>query len=78
MDDYLDITLGARYDDHDTYGDSFNPRIGVVVKPYNNGILKFLAGSAFREPNVFELTKNKDLQPMTMESYEISYIHHFS
>jgi outer membrane receptor protein involved in Fe transport len=45
------ITAGARYDRNSRYGDSFNPRAGVVYKLTDNTTIKLLYGSAFRAPS---------------------------
>jgi iron complex outermembrane receptor protein len=41
------LTLGARYDNNSLYGNSFNPRFGIVVKPTTKTTIKLLYGSAF-------------------------------
>lgn len=47
----LASTLGIRYDDSSTYGESINPRIGVVYKPSQTTTTKLLYGSAFLAPS---------------------------
>ncbi|MES1225992.1 MAG: TonB-dependent receptor, partial [Bacteroidota bacterium] len=47
----VNITLGARYDINSRYGNSFNPRLGIAVKPFNKTTIKFLYGSAFLAPS---------------------------
>lgn len=42
--------LGARYDNHSSYGSSVNPRLGVVWKLTPGHILKLMYGKAFRAP----------------------------
>lgn len=44
------ITLGARYDWNSRYGNTLNPRIGVVYRPSEKTTLKVLFGSAFLAP----------------------------
>ncbi|MBF0406181.1 MAG: TonB-dependent receptor [Candidatus Riflebacteria bacterium] len=43
-------TLGARYDSNSMYGSTFNPRIGVVLKPNDKVNFKLLYGTAFLAP----------------------------
>lgn len=44
------IIIGARYDKNSHYGTSFNPRLGLVLKPGPNTNLKLLYGTAFLAP----------------------------
>ncbi|MFZ2958084.1 MAG: TonB-dependent receptor [Candidatus Ozemobacteraceae bacterium] len=43
-------TLGARYDRNSLYGSTFNPRIGLVLKPNDKVNVKLLYGTAFMAP----------------------------
>ena len=42
--------VGARYDNHSSYGSSVNPRLGVVWKANARNIFKLMYGKAFRAP----------------------------
>ena len=71
------FTLGIRYDENSTYGDTTNPRLGIVNKPNDRLTLKLLYGSAFRAPSVFELygsspvrIANPELKPEENKTYE--------
>lgn len=44
------IILGARYDKNSHYGTSFNPRLGVVIRPNEKTNVKLLYGTAFLAP----------------------------
>jgi len=76
---YTGLTLGARYDSNSVYGDTFNPRGGIVSKPIKNLTLKVLAGTAFRAPTSqesFSETENDrianpDLAPEKVVTYEM-------
>ncbi|MFC2104808.1 TonB-dependent receptor plug domain-containing protein, partial [Bacteroidota bacterium] len=46
----LFITLGARIDNDDRYGSTFNPRFGIVYEPVSKITIKGLYGSAFLAP----------------------------
>lgn len=46
----VNVTLGARYDKNSRYGNTFNPRVGVVYKPAEKTTIKALYGSAFLAP----------------------------
>lgn len=49
--DRLQATLGARYDHNTRYGDSVNPRVGVVVRPVDKLAVKVNYGEAFVAPS---------------------------
>ncbi|MFO0659383.1 MAG: TonB-dependent receptor [Polyangiaceae bacterium] len=84
----LRFSGGARLDYYSTFhGVSVNPRVAVIVNPYERGTLKVLAGRAFRAPSVYELHYNDggltqiaspSLQPETIYSGEIELTHRFS
>ena len=70
----LVVTLGARYDDHEIYGGSFNPRGGVVLMPSASTAFKLLYGEAFREPNVFEQSlSGKPIRPTALRTWELGW-----
>lgn len=48
------FTLGARYDINSRYGNTFNPRLGVVYKPSDRMTIKALYGSAFLAPSPYD------------------------
>lgn len=45
------FTFGTRYDHNSLYGDSLNPRAGIVLKPAEKLNLKLLYGEAFLSPS---------------------------
>jgi outer membrane receptor protein involved in Fe transport len=45
------LTVGARYDVNSRYGSTFNPRLGLVYKPFEKTTIKVLYGSAFLAPS---------------------------
>jgi iron complex outermembrane receptor protein len=49
--EFLDITVGLRYDFNTRFGGTFNPRIGFVFKPNTKIRFKLLYGSAFLAPS---------------------------
>jgi outer membrane receptor protein involved in Fe transport len=62
-----------------SFGGSTNPRIGLIYHPYQKTTFKWLYGSAFRAPEVFETTPdvgpvvedNFHLKPEKIHSFEI-------
>jgi iron complex outermembrane receptor protein len=44
------FTLGARFDNNSRYGNTFNPRMGIVITPNSRLNIKALFGSAFLAP----------------------------
>jgi outer membrane receptor protein involved in Fe transport len=81
----IKISAAARVDAYSTSGASINPRLAVVVKPYEGGNVKLLVGKAFRAPSIYELTSsggglvaNPELRSENLYSSEIEYSHRFS
>lgn len=82
----LKLSAGARFDAYTTFGSSLNPRLAVIVKPYEGGNLKVLGGKAFRAPSIYELYNvagggqraTDSLDPENMYSGEIEFSHRFA
>ncbi len=77
--DNLQLNAGGRYDYYDSFGGTFNPRLGLVYQPLAGTTLKLLYGTAFRAPNAFETyytccsgswIGNPSLKPERIETYE--------
>ncbi|WP_446809272.1 TonB-dependent receptor plug domain-containing protein [Methylomonas sp. 2BW1-5-20] len=78
--DNLSLHAGVRYDRYDNFGDTANPRLGLIYQPFADTTVKLLYGTAFRAPNAFESVYtccqgawlgNPALNPERIESYEI-------
>lgn len=78
--DNLSVNAGIRYDHYKTFGDTINPRVGIIYNPWEKTTLKFLYGEAFRAPNAYELyysdgnssqKANPDLDPEKINTYEL-------
>ncbi|HEX9296238.1 MAG TPA: TonB-dependent receptor [Polyangiaceae bacterium] len=81
------LSAGSRLDHYSTFGSSNNPRVALIVHPYDAGNLKLLAGKAFRAPSIYELSYNDgyntqkpspNLRPESIYSGEIEFSHRFS
>jgi iron complex outermembrane receptor protein len=72
----LRLTLGARYDHYDDFGDHFSPRAGLTWEYMKGYDLKLLYGHAFRAPSFIESYSpsvgNPDLDPAKIDTYEVS------
>ena len=76
--DSLNLTAGIRHDHYSDFGDTTNPRVGLVWGFLKNADLKLLYGQAFRAPNFVELYNsnnpvnigNPDLAPEKIKTYE--------
>lgn len=77
--DNLSLQAGGRYDHYDSFGGTFNPRLGLIYQPWKDTTLKLLYGTAFRAPNAFESmytccentwVGNTALKPEQIETYE--------
>lgn len=69
----LMASVGLRYDYYSTFGGTWNPRVGVMFRPWDSTAWKLLYGRAFRAPNAYEsayeapfFRSNPDLQPETI------------
>ncbi|MEE9350999.1 MAG: TonB-dependent receptor [Thiotrichaceae bacterium] len=82
-DDVL-ITLGARLDDHEVFGNEVSPRASIVWKTTDKLTLKGSYGHGFRAPTIkqvspgysfplgiFLITSNPDLKPETNDALEL-------
>ena len=72
---------GLRRDYNSKYGETFNPRAGVVLTPSESLTIKGLVGTAYRAPNSFELftrtnvrKANPDLVPEKAKTAELGFI----
>ncbi|RJR19246.1 MAG: TonB-dependent receptor [Nitrospiraceae bacterium] len=78
--DNLNLTAGLRHDHYSDFGDTTNPRVGIVWGFWEKADLKLLYGKAFRAPNFVELYNrnnpvnvgNTDLKPEMITTYEAS------
>lgn len=71
----LHINTGVRYDRYDKFDPSITPRFAVIYDPFKETTLKFIYGTAFRDPNFLELSTAgfQDLRPERITSYEVVY-----
>lgn len=78
--DGLRVNAGVRLDHYDTFGNSVNPRLAVIVNPLEETTIKGMYGRAFRAPCAYEMyysdgysTKsNPDLDPETIDTFEVA------
>lgn len=75
----LVLNAGARFDHYSTFGNTLNPRVGLIFTPFAATAFKALYGSAYRAPNAYELyynytnqsKANPDLKPEEIKTYEL-------
>lgn len=77
---FVSFTLGYRFDENTIYGKTYNPRLGTIIKPFENFTIKILYGTGFRPPSGWELfsatsarKENTRLSPERMKSYELGF-----
>jgi len=56
------LTLGARYENHSAYGDSFVPRV-ALTKILGDWSFKLLGSKAFRAPTIENIRLNSEIKP---------------
>jgi outer membrane receptor protein involved in Fe transport len=78
----LKLSAGGRLDYYSTFGASFNPRLALIVQPYEGGNLKIIAGKAFKAPSIYEFSSayigqlaSVDLKPENIYSAEVEFSH---
>ncbi len=77
------FNAGLRNDHYSTAGSTVNPRLGLIWSTVDTTALKFLYGTAFRAPNVYELyyfaagtqKANPGLKPEKIATYEFVIEH---
>jgi len=81
----LHLNAGVRYDHYDTFGNTINPRGGLIWKPWEKTSVKLLYGTAFRAPNAYQrdfsgvgFLANPNLKPETIDTYELLAEHYFN
>jgi outer membrane receptor for ferrienterochelin and colicins len=74
------LNAGVRYDYHERFGSTINPRVGLIYNPWQSGTFKVLYGDAYRAPNAYERLdapgyqkSSPDLEPETITTYEGVY-----
>jgi outer membrane receptor protein involved in Fe transport len=81
----LSLSAGLRYDKYlDLDTSPLSPRLALIIRPYDQGLTKLVAGSAFRAPNVYELDYHDNgltqlapnaLDPETINTFELEHAH---
>ncbi len=74
----LTINAGFRFDHYSEFGNTTNPRLAIIYKPFEQTAIKLLYGSAFRVPNMWETSYefpayakgNDRLKPEKITTYE--------
>jgi outer membrane receptor for ferrienterochelin and colicin len=82
----IKLSLGGRVDSYSNFGTSVNPRAAVIVRPYDRGIVKIMAGTAFRAPSDYEhyyegptqIPGGDKLKPERVLSGEVEFTHRFT
>ncbi|MFC1850969.1 TonB-dependent receptor plug domain-containing protein [candidate division CSSED10-310 bacterium] len=77
--------IGLRHDTNNIYGDTTNPRLGIVSRLFKKATLKVLYGTAYRAPNNFELftetsvrIANPELSPEREKTFAIDFSYIYS
>jgi iron complex outermembrane receptor protein len=76
----LILNAGLRYDHFETFGETVNPRLGLIYSPLQRTTFKALYGTAFKAPNAYELyytgpnnRGNPSLKPENITTYELVF-----
>ncbi|GJL76713.1 MAG: catecholate siderophore receptor CirA [Nitrosomonas sp.] len=80
FNDKLTINAGVRLDYFNTFGETVNPRGGIIYNPWSDTAIKLLYGTAFRAPTQFEMfyhdggittLPNPNLTPEKLQTAEL-------
>ena len=73
------LTAGFRFDHHNTFGSTLNPRVSVAYRPNADWKLRGSFGTGFRAPTAgdlfFPFYGNPDLEPEKSDSWEFGIDH---
>ncbi|HKW29011.1 MAG TPA: TonB-dependent receptor [Verrucomicrobiae bacterium] len=71
----LHLNAGVRYDQYGDFDPSVSPRAALIYDPFQQSTLKFIYGTAFRDPNFLELSDPnfQNIQPEKITSCELVY-----
>jgi len=58
FNDKMTLNAGVRFDYFSIFGETVNPRGGIIYNPWADTAIKLLYGTAFRAPNQYELNYN--------------------
>lgn len=82
IDDKQKLNVGGRYEDYNTAGDAFSPRISYINQITKNNNVKVIYSSAFRAPVTNELYSNDgitignpELDPELVNTIELQWLH---
>ncbi|WP_430461491.1 TonB-dependent receptor plug domain-containing protein [Thalassolituus sp. LLYu03] len=86
LNEALEVTVGARYDDYDDWGSQTSPRLAAVWRAGDQHIVKLQYAEAFRPPTLQETYFGantfsrpalgaRDLREETVHSWEAAYIY---
>ena len=74
--DHVIVNAGLRYDGYEEF-DRVTPRTALIVMPSAHQSFKYLYGSAFRAPNMYERIEYyfgsgvNDLRPESIDTHEV-------
>ena len=67
------LNAGLRFDNYFAgFGSTVNPRVALIVSPFDTTTVKVLYGRAFRAPNPYELYYDNNVLSATLEPERIS------
>lgn len=67
LSDNLDLTLAGRYDDYDSFGGDFNPKVALRWQPLDSLILRTNYSTSFRAPSLAQVGAGTLLSSYTVD-----------
>lgn len=68
------LTIGGRYDNYSDVGESFNPRVSIIWKKWEdkNIVIKGIYSSAFKSPSLSDISAaDSHIKPEKLKTYEV-------
>jgi iron complex outermembrane receptor protein len=69
----LHLNAGVRYDQYGSFDPRADPRLALIYHPFSQSTLKFIYGTAFRDPNFLELSdpRFQNIEAEKISTYEL-------
>jgi len=77
----LSLTYGMRFDDYESFGEQFSPKLGLVYRADSHSAYKLIYGQGFKAPSAKAqagggpTAPNLTIEPETIDTYELVYMY---
>ncbi|MFZ2959638.1 MAG: TonB-dependent receptor [Candidatus Ozemobacteraceae bacterium] len=74
LDEKSRLVLGLRTDNHSLFGRTLSPHLGLIHHMNREWTGKLLFGQAFRNPDFYEITSNRNINREKIQTSELQFI----